>query len=493
MTSPTSLVGAQDPEGGECVADETPIDVVNRLRGRLAKRKTDADKWSAYYNGEHPLKFASPEFSGMTGGLFQGFSDNWCRVVPDTAVERLRPMGFRLEDGTIDTEAGRAWKASECDVEISLALLEALITGRSFALVWKPDGVHTEITFQDSSHAIVEYEPGRRNIRRYGLTMFTDGEYEFVTLFSAPDRMVYRFQRKVTGLGEWQPRQIGLRPSESAHFRNPLGGVVPLVEFANRSRLHAKPRSDIEPVAPLQDAVNTIWCHLMTAADEMALPARAVLGMDRPTKEILDPETGEVVGEEDVPIGKFRSDRLLWLEREGAQIAEFSAADLSNYTRVIEVAVQHIAAQTRTPPHYLLGQMVNVSADALTAAESGLVAKVTELQRFFGSALRELMRIEALVSGDPARAEALALGSVIWRDAQFRSDAQYADALTKFKAINVPDEALWERIPGVTPDEIERWKRMRTDQAAAIVGGDLASLYGVKPEGDQPEATPEAA
>lgn len=492
MTSPTSLVGAQDPEGGECVADETPIDVVNRLRGKLEKRRTDAKKWSSYYNGNAPLKFASPEFSSKTGGLFDGFSDNWCKVVPDVSVERLRPMAFRLADGTIDKAAGRAWRASECDVEISLAFLEALITGRSFALVWKPDGVSTEITFQDSSHAIVEYEPGRRNVRRYGLTVFTDGEYEFVTLFSAPDRMVYRFQRVASGLGQWEPRLVGLRPSESAHFRNPLGGVVPLVEFANRSRLNGSPRSDIEPVAPLQDAVNTIWCHLMTAADEMALPARAVLGMDRPTREIVDSETGEVIGEEDLPISKFRSDRMLWLERDTARIAEFSAADLSNYTRVIEVAVQHIAAQTRTPPHYLLGQMVNVSADALTAAESGLVAKVMELQRFFGSALREVMRIEALASGDEARAEGLSLGSVVWRDAQFRSDAQYADALTKFKAVGVPDEALWERIPGVDSDEIERWKRMRTDQAAAIVGGDLASLYGVKPEGDQPEATPEA-
>ncbi len=236
-------------------------------------------------------------------------------------------------------------------------------------------------------------------------------------------------------------------------------------------------------MAPLQDAVNTLWCHLMTAADQLALPARAVLGMDRPTREILDSE-GEVIGEEDLPIDRFRSDRLLWLEREGASIAEFSAADLTNYTKVIETAVQHIAAQTRTPPHYLLGQMVNISADALTAAESGLVAKVAERQRFFGASLREVMRLEALAAGDVGRAEGLALGDVVWRDAQYRSDAQYADALTKYKAIGVPDEALWERIPGVTPDEIERWKSMRNDQAAAVVGGDIAGLFGVKPEAD---------
>jgi hypothetical protein len=58
------------------------------------------------------------------------------------------------------------------------------------------------------------------------------------------------------------------------------------------------------------------------------------------------------------------------------------------------------------------------------------------------------------------------------------------------KSINVPDEALWERIPGVTPDEIERWKTMRNDQAAAIVGGDIAGMFGPKPDTeatDEPE------
>jgi hypothetical protein len=74
------------------------------------------------------------------------------------------------------------------------------------------------------------------------------------------------------------------------------------------------------------------------------------------------------------------------------------------------------------------------------------------------------------------------MGSVVWRDAQFRSEAQYADALTKYKAINVPDEALWERMPDTTPEEIERWKSMRDDQAAAITGGSIAALYGPKPD-----------
>ncbi|MFF7408708.1 phage portal protein [Streptomyces lydicus] len=466
---------------------ETPLQALNRLYGKLQRRKNAAEIWSNYYNGRTPLKFASPEFRAQSGALFDNFSDNWCQVVPDATVERLVPIAFRLNDGTIDSQAWDAWRRNECDVEIGLAFLEALISGRSYGLVWKPDGINTEISFHDASQAIVEYVPGKRRARAVGLLIWADSSSEHATLFY-PDA-VFRFSRPAEhsnssvaafGVATWKM---------VAELPNPLK-VVPLVALENRARLRGKPISEIASVAPLQDAANTLWAHALTASDALALPARAVLGMDRPTREITDAD-GEVIGEEDLPIDKFRSDRLLWLEREGASIAEFSAADLSNYTNVIEIIVRHIAAQTRTPPSYLTGEMVNISADALVASEAGLVAKVTERQRFFGASLRELMRLEALAANDPGRAEALSMGSVVWRDAQFRSEAQYADALTKYKAINVPDEALWERMPDTTPEEIERWKSMRDDQAAAIVGGNIAGLFGAKP--DDPAAADPAA
>ena len=457
----------------------SPIDDLDRLYAKLRRRAGAAEKWSDYYNGDVPLKFASPEFKGQTGDLFDGFSDNWAQVVPDATVERLVPVAFRLNDGSLDSKAWDAWRRNQCDVEVGLAFLEALISGRSYGLVWKPDGVNTEVTFHDVREAIVEYVPGKRRARRAGLLIWRDGDQERASLFYPTE--VYLWAREV-GQGNPLTSTFGGTGWVSVGvLRNPLG-AVPLVALENRARLRGKPISEIASVAPLQDAVNTLWAHLMTAADERALPARAVLGMDRPTRDILDPENGEVIGEEDLPIDEFRRNRLLWLEREGAQIAEFSAADLTNYTSVIETAVRHIAALTRTPPSYLTGEMVNISADALVASEAGLVAKVQERQRYFGASLRELMRLEAMASGDAVRAEAISMGTVVWRDAQFRSEAQYADALTKYKAINVPDEALWERMPDTGPEEIERWKAMRDDQAAAIVGGNIAGLFGAKPE-----------
>lgn len=476
---------------------DSPEQMLDKLTQRLGARKADETRWNDLYNGEEGLLFASPEFEELTGGLFEDFSDNWCRTVPDSCRERLKVTAFQGADGQLDKDAMSAWRRNEADVEIGLALLDSLVTSRSHALVWNPTGTASDITFIPTGEAVVDYVPGARRLRRAGARVWSDGSHDFATLFvrglDGQPAMVYRRQRQSGGT--WEPRTIGLRRSERVDFPNPMGdaGSVPLVEIPNRSRLGGPPESDIKQVAPLQRVVNTLWAHLLTGADYMALPQRVVLGMDKPMRDIRD-DDGNVVDEEEIPLTKFSRDRLLWLSKQGANIAQFTAADLGNYLRVIEAAVRHIAAQTRTPPHYLLGEMSNIAADALTAAESGLVAKARDKQLYFGADIREIARLEALASGEPDRAASLAMGKVLWRDAQYRSEAQYADALTKYKAIGVPDEALWRMMPDVEPEQIEDWIRMRDEQAqaAAAATASAFSEFGPKDttdpgaaEGDQ--------
>lgn len=471
---------------GPALSDsDSPEQMLDKLTQRLQARKADEDCWNDLYNGEEGLLFASPEFEELTGGLFEEFSDNWCRTVPDTCLERLKVTAFQGADGQLDETAMSAWRRNRADVEVGLALLDSLVTSRSHALVWNPTGQASDITFVPTGEAVVDYVPGARGLRRAGARMWCDGTYDFATLFvrglgGAPP-MVYRRQRK-TG-GTWEPRTVGLPRSERVDFPNPMGdaGAVPLVEIPNRARLGGAPESDIKSVAPLQRVVNTLWAHLLTGADYMALPQRVVLGMDKPMRDIRDDE-GNIVDEEEIPLTKFSRDRLLWLSKQGANIAQFTAADLGNYLRVIEAAVRHIAAQTRTPPHYLLGEMSNIAADALTAAESGLVAKAKDKQLYFGADIREIMRLEALASGEPARAESIAMGKVQWRDAQYRSEAQYADALTKYKAIGVPDEALWRMIPDVEPEQVQDWIRMRDEQAQAAAAATASAFSDFGPK-----------
>jgi hypothetical protein len=59
--------------------------------------------------------------------------------------------------------------------------------------------------------------------------------------------------------------------------------------------------------------------------------------------------------------------RVWATETEGAKFGEFDVTPLGNYVEASEALIRHIAAQTRTPPHYLMGQIVNASGDALKA------------------------------------------------------------------------------------------------------------------------------
>lgn len=466
--------------------DDAPEEKIRKLKAKLDGRKAKTDERNSLYGGYRPLKFASPEFSEQTGGLFEGFSDNWCKTVPDTLRERLEVVSFEGEDGTTDKEAMRAWKRTRARVDVNLAILDALVVARSHALVWNPSGGRSDITFIPSGEAVVDYAPGARNLRRSALRIWSDGSHEFATLFTRAwngrPPMVYRRQRQTNG-GQWAPRTIGVRASEQTDFVNPMGNEIPLVEIANRTRLHGDPESELDAVAPLQDGINTLWAHLFTAADFAALPQRVVMGMDKPVRDIRDSH-GDIIAEEDVPLGQYSKDRLLWLSKQGASVGQWSAADLKAYLEVISQAVRHIAAQTRTPPQYLLGEMANIAADALEAAESGLVAKASDRQTFFGEDLLEVARLEALASGQPARAASLAMGRTVWRDPQYRSVAQYADALTKYKAIGVPDEALWRMIPGVTQEQVAEWVRLRDVQAQAAAQAAAAALSSFGPKDD---------
>jgi hypothetical protein len=244
--------------------------------------------------------------------------------------------------------------------------------------------------------------------------------------------------------------------------------------------------SDIAGTMAMQDAINLLWAYLFNAADFASMPSRVVMGQAPPMVPVLD-DQGQKVGEVPVDEKKLIEGRMLWLTGQNSSIGSWPAANLNAFTDVVEVAVGHVAAQTRTPQHYLVGKMANLSGDALKAAETGLVKKCQEAQLHFTAPIREIFRLSALVQGDQAAADAAALGTVKWKDAESRSEAQLVDALQKMDAIGFPFEYLAERY-GLADTEITRVLAMiEKEQTAAkadpVLGDIAAKLTGPVPGG----------
>jgi hypothetical protein len=188
---------------------------------------------------------------------------------------------------------------------------------------------------------------------------------------------------------------------------------------------------------------------------------------------------------------KFAVDRVQFFTGDNVRTEEWSAANLNAYAEIIETAVGHIAAQTRTPAHYLIGKMANLSGDALIAAETGLVKRVDEKQLWFGQALREVFRLIALAQGDEVKAEAISGGRVLWADAQSRSQAQLTDALLKLKTLGFPFEFLALQY-GLTPTEVVDLMAMREKESMADPMGAFTQMLSQDPaqgaitDGNQP-------
>lgn len=412
----------------------------------------------AYYEGDHPLEFATEQFREAFGGLFREFSDNWCESVVNATAERLEVTGFRFGDTKdADADAWRIWQANGLDTESGIAHTEALVLAECYALVW-PDEERPDtprVTIEHPTQMIAAAKATDRRQVAAALKWYVDDEgFEVAYLYLPETVHRYRSATKTrSGLRDWSStrwvpddRDNAEDPAEQP---NPVAPTVPVVRIQNRPRLVKPPRSEIANVIPLQDATNKLFADMMVASEFAADAQRYMLGWEPD----LDPKTNQPL-----PPPWKKKDRLWFVpqtesDEHPVQVGQFEASDLNNYIQAIELVVNHIASQTRTPPHYLSPSADRLSGESVKASESGLISKVKQRMIPFGEAWEQVLRLCFKLLGDP-RAD-FAAAQTIWADPELRSDAELADAAMKRKALGLPMRPVLEFLQ-YTPTEIER-------------------------------------
>jgi hypothetical protein len=230
---------------------------------------------------------------------------------------------------------------------------------------------------------------------------------------------------------------------------------------------------------PLQNRINQTIFDLLVAQTYTSHEVRYATGMAPPLQmEYLD-EAGNVttdpalavdarpkLGPDGNPMPaqiNHNARRFLFAEDPDVKFGSLPAGPISPLIDSVDMSIRHLAAISQTPPHHLLGQIANLSAEALLAAETALSRKITEFQSLFGESWERVFRIAAEMEGDTAGNEDYA-GEVQWRDMESRSLAQAADALGKLAdQLGIPKRGLWKRVPGVTQTEYEDWEQMAED------------------------------
>lgn len=225
-------------------------------------------------------------------------------------------------------------------------------------------------------------------------------------------------------------------------------GVCPVVRYRDTEDLDDEVIGEVEPLLHLQDQINITTFGLMVAQHYGAFRQRYILGWMAETEEQkLKASASQLWTFEDSP--------------QDVQVGEFSQTDLSGYINSRESTLRHLATVSQTPAHELLGQLVNLSAEALAAANDSHRSKVIERQTVMGESHEQTLGLAGDLIGEPVEPSAY----VRWKDTEPRSMAQMADALGKLaQNLNVPVQELWEMVPDVSQQQVQRWKRASQSQ-----------------------------
>lgn len=171
------------------------------------------------------------------------------------------------------------------------------------------------------------------------------------------------------------------------------------------------------------------------------------------------------------------------------ELGEFSETSLEGFLRSREAVLKYAATLSETPVHELIGELVNLSAEALAAAEAGRDRKIELAKTSLGESHEQL----AQTIGDLIGVDVPDDIEVVWRDTSARAFGALVDGLGKVaQMLGVPPDMLWDRIPGVTRQDVERW-RARAAEGDSL--GQLTALLGnqatgaVAPAGGAPGGT----
>jgi len=151
------------------------------------------------------------------------------------------------------------------------------------------------------------------------------------------------------------------------------------------------------------------------------------------------------------------------------KLGEFAQTTLDGYLSSRDSTAKFIATLSQTPVHELIGELVNLSAEALAAAEAGRDRKIGERQTGIGESHEQLAQAVGLLQGVDVPDDL----EVVWRDTSARAFGALVDGLGKLAAqLQIPPDQLWDRIPGVTLQDVRRWRKARDegDSMAALTG-----------------------
>ena len=439
------------------MGEEEAVSTARRLLKLREVEQPRLQRIADYMAGKHASVYVPAGARAEYRWLIERAKVKILPLVVTVVSQNMYVDGYRPKGADDNASPWQVWQANRLDARQHGVHRAALTYGASYVVVMPGKPVPV----------VTPFSPRRLT------ALYADPVNDEWPIFAIEDRLenTAKGRRRVVRVYDDQARYTlagnvdgsGLKLDENGVMHHGLG-VCPVVRFVNTDDLDGDGViGEVEPLIDAQDQLNMTTFNLLMAQQYAAFRQRWVTGMAPPQDD------------DGNPIEPFRSrvDGVFVAEDADTKFGEFGQTDLKGYLDSREATIRHMSTLSQVPPYHLLGQMVNLSAEALAAARDGLDRKIDERESLFGEGWEQALRLAGLAAGDRKAWEDTA-AQVVWRDTSARSLAQTVDALGKLVTmLGVPPQELWEKIPGVTQTDVERWK------TTAEQGDSLGRLNGI--------------
>lgn len=281
----------------------------------------------------------------------------------------------------------------------------------------------------------IESPAGERSTRR---ALLIDDEASYpMDLGDVPIGMVKDSRQQLSNRAPLSVRQVD---DPIPHDR----GHCPVVRFINERDPEQLLTGEIEPLIIPQRALNAANFDRLSLARFGAFPQKVIIGWTGKTKE-------ETL--------KAAASRVWAFEDQDVKAQTLQPGSIDPYNALIEEMVEHIATVAQVPVANVTGKMVNLSAEALAAANSIQQRKIKGKRDSLGESWEQAIAEGAAISGiqtDPA-------AEVVWRNTDVQPYATVIDGIVKLQAAGVPIDVLVQDVPG--------WSQQQVAQAIEAIGG----------------------
>lgn len=376
---------------------------------------------------------------------------NVLTLVLDAFVQNLSVVGYRTSQDEANAEAWSLWQANQMDARQAEIHHSAVKYGVGYVVVAPNES--RELVFKPRSprQLIAVYEdPQIDRWPQYALELWVDHTNATPTRKGMfyDDTFMYEVELGEVSTppieGSDQVKRHHLSITEDS-IGDPVrhGGtykgkpVCPVVRYVNRRDAEDLVEGEIERLIPDQKVINEVNFDRLIVARFGAFPQKVIsnwVGVDRDKALEI-------------------SARKLWTFEDDVKAQHFPAATLTPYNELIQGLMEHVATRAQVSPASVVGKMVNLSAEALAAAEANQQRKLDAMRESHGESHEQLLELAQETNGGQVDDAAQA----VWKDTEARSFASIVDGIVKIGqalAMGAPITPLLPLVPGLTQQMI---------------------------------------